>query len=48
MAQDASFRGYGPEQGYAFLREAIAKNDFQARGADISPDEVFVSQVVEN
>ncbi|MCI5148396.1 MAG: aminotransferase class I/II-fold pyridoxal phosphate-dependent enzyme, partial [Candidatus Electrothrix sp. MAN1_4] len=43
MAEDSSFRGYGPEQGYAFLREAIAKNDFQARGADISPDEIFVS-----
>lgn len=43
MAADASFRGYGPEQGYAFLREAIAKNDFQARGADISADEIFVS-----
>lgn len=43
MADDASFRGYGPEQGYAFLREAIAQNDFQARGADISADEVFVS-----
>ena len=43
MAEDSSFRGYGPEQGYDFLREAIAKNDFQARGADISPDEIFVS-----
>ena len=43
MAVDVSFRGYGPEQGYAFLREAIAKNDFQARGADVSADEVFVS-----
>jgi LL-diaminopimelate aminotransferase len=43
MAQDASFRGYGPEQGYAFLREKIAKEDFQAHGADIQPDEVFVS-----
>ncbi len=43
MASDAGFRGYGPEQGYAFLREAIAKNDFQARGADISADEIFVS-----
>jgi len=43
MAEDSSFRGYGPEQGYAFLREAIAKNDFQARGADISADEIFVS-----
>ena len=36
-------RGYGPEAGYAFLREAIAKNDFQARGIDISADEIFVS-----
>jgi len=43
MAVDVSFRGYGPEQGYAFLREAIAKNDFQVRGADVSADEVFVS-----
>ncbi|WPD23491.1 MAG: LL-diaminopimelate aminotransferase [Candidatus Electrothrix scaldis] len=43
MAEDNSFRGYGPEQGYAFLRETIAENDFQARGADISPDEIFVS-----
>ncbi|MBC8208366.1 MAG: LL-diaminopimelate aminotransferase [Desulfobulbaceae bacterium] len=43
MGIDASFRGYGPEQGYAFLREAIAENDFQARGADISADEIFVS-----
>lgn len=37
------FHGYGPEQGYDFLREAIAKNDFQSRGCDISADEVFVS-----
>ncbi len=43
MADRASFRGYGPEQGYDFLREAIAKNDFQARGADVAADEVFVS-----
>ncbi len=43
MASDAGFRGYGPEQGYAFLREAIAVNDFQARGADIHADEIFVS-----
>lgn len=37
------FHGYGPEQGYAFLRDAIAKNDFQARGADIDASEIFVS-----
>ncbi len=43
MADDATFRGYGPEQGYAFLREKIAAHDFQARGADISADEIFVS-----
>jgi len=43
MAEDGSFRGYGPEQGYAFLREAIAENDFQSRGADILAEEIFVS-----
>lgn len=43
LATRASFRGYGPEQGYDFLREIIAKNDFQARGADVSADEVFIS-----
>lgn len=43
MATESTFRGYGPEQGYEFLREAIARNDFQALGADIHPDEVFVS-----
>ncbi len=43
MANDATFRGYGPEQGYAFLREKIAKADFQDRGAEISADEIFVS-----
>ena len=43
MATDSTFRGYGPEQGYEFLREAIARNDFQTLGADIHPDEVFVS-----
>jgi LL-diaminopimelate aminotransferase len=43
MAIDSGFRGYGPEQGYLFLREAIATNDFQARGADIHADEIFVS-----
>lgn len=38
-----SFHGYGPEQGYDFLRNAIAHHDYNARGVDISPDEVFVS-----
>ena len=43
MGARDTFRGYGPEQGYAFLREAIAENDFKARGADVSADEIFVS-----
>ena len=37
------FKGYGPEQGYEFLRKAIVENDYKARGVDIEPDEVFVS-----
>ena len=37
------FHGYGPEQGYAFLREAVAKNDFQDQGLDIAADEIFIS-----
>ena len=43
MAVKETFRGYGPEQGYAFLREAIAKGDYAVRGVEISADEVFVS-----
>ena len=43
MAVAASFRGYGPERGYDFLREAIVEHDFRARGIDIDADEVFVS-----
>ena len=43
MATEAGFRGYGPEQGYDFLRSVIAQNDYQSVGADISPDEIFVS-----
>jgi len=43
MAKRETFRGYGPEQGYDFLRNAIAANDFQARGANVSADEIFVS-----
>ena len=43
MAVAASFRGYGPERGYDFLREAIVTHDFHARGIDIDADEVFVS-----
>ena len=43
MANAETFKGYGPEQGYDFLREAIAKNDFQDRGIDVSAEEIFVS-----
>ncbi len=39
----ATFRGYGPEQGYAWLREKIATHDFQARGCEIDAEEIFVS-----
>jgi LL-diaminopimelate aminotransferase len=43
MGDRASFKGYGPEQGYLWLREAIAQHDFQARGCDIDASEIFVS-----
>ncbi|MBP7140336.1 MAG: LL-diaminopimelate aminotransferase [Opitutaceae bacterium] len=43
MSRRATFKGYGPEQGYAFLREAIAQNDYAARGCRIEADEIFVS-----
>lgn len=43
MATRQGFRGYGPEQGYGFLREAIVKNDFLPRGVRLDIDEVFVN-----
>ena len=43
MGVRESFKGYGPEQGYEFLRQAIAENDYRARGIDIANDEIFVS-----
>ena len=43
MASQSGFHGYGPEQGYAFLRELIAENDYAQRGVSISADEIFVS-----
>jgi LL-diaminopimelate aminotransferase len=39
----ATFKGYGPEQGYAWLREKIAAHDFQARGCEIDAAEIFIS-----
>ncbi|TFG58646.1 MAG: LL-diaminopimelate aminotransferase [Spirochaetales bacterium] len=43
MGKAETFRGYGPEQGYEFLRSAIAVNDFKRLGADVEADEIFVS-----
>lgn len=43
MGKAESFHGYAPDLGYEFLRNAIAKNDYQDRGAKIHPDEIFVS-----
>ena len=43
MSRRETFRGYGPEQGYAFLREKIAEHDYQARGCAVDADEIFVS-----
>ena len=43
MAQADTFKGYAPDLGYEFLRNAIAENDYKARGCDISADEIFVS-----
>ncbi|MDB9374752.1 LL-diaminopimelate aminotransferase [Nodularia sphaerocarpa] len=43
MGDRTTFKGYGPEQGYAWLREKIAAHDFQARGADIDASEIFIS-----
>ncbi len=43
MGDAATFRGYAPDLGYDFLRNAIADNDYKARGCDISPDEIFIS-----
>ncbi|MBE9172224.1 LL-diaminopimelate aminotransferase [Cyanobium sp. LEGE 06143] len=43
MGTAEGFHGYGPEQGYGWLREAIARHDFQARGCQVSAEEIFVS-----
>ena len=43
MGKADSFKGYGPEQGYAFLREAIAKNAYADNGINISADDIFIS-----
>ena len=43
MADAKTFRGYAPDLGYEFLRNAIAENDYKARGCEIAADEIFVS-----
>ncbi|MEP0751136.1 LL-diaminopimelate aminotransferase [Trichocoleus sp. Lan] len=43
MGDRGSFKGYGPEQGYAWLREKIAAHDFQARGCEVDASEIFIS-----
>lgn len=43
MASRETFRGYGPDQGYEFLRNAIVEHDYKRRNVDVSVDEVFVS-----
>ncbi len=43
VGTQSGFRGYGPEQGYEFLRKAIVENDYKSRGIEITEDEVFVS-----
>lgn len=43
MGDDRTFRGYGPDYGYDFLRETIAENDYRARGARVEANEIFIS-----
>ncbi|NJM96486.1 MAG: LL-diaminopimelate aminotransferase [Phormidesmis sp. RL_2_1] len=43
MGDRSTFKGYGPEQGYLWLREAIAQHDFQARGCNVDASEIFIS-----
>ncbi len=43
MGTESGFHGYGPEQGYSWLREVIAQNDYQARDCDINAEEIFIS-----
>lgn len=43
MGERATFKGYGPEQGYLWLREKIAQQDFQSRGCDVDASEIFIS-----
>ncbi|MBQ9839530.1 MAG: aminotransferase class I/II-fold pyridoxal phosphate-dependent enzyme, partial [Oscillospiraceae bacterium] len=48
MVQVETFHGYGPEQGYGFLREAIIKHDFNPRGIHLTPEEIFVNDGIKS
>lgn len=48
MSESSTFHGYGPEQGYDFLRDAIIKNDFNTRGIHLTPNEVFINDGVKS
>ncbi len=43
MAESSTFRGYGPEQGYDFLVNAVINGEYKSRNIDIAPDEIFIS-----
>src|SRR5207245_10215347 len=43
LGHSESFRGYGPEQGYEFLRSTIAQHDYRDRNIEIADDEIFIS-----
>lgn len=43
LGRRETFRGYGPEQGYDFLRNAIAEHDYRSRGIEVEEDEIFIS-----
>mgnify|MGYP000844145700 FL=1 len=43
MGKKESFKGYAPDLGYEFLRQAIAENDYKVRGVEIALDEIFIS-----
>lgn len=43
MSRAETFKGYAPDLGYEFLRNAVCENDYKARGCNISPDEIFIS-----
>ena len=43
MGRAETFRGYGPDLGYSFLRNVIAEKDYRSRGCEVSPDEIFIS-----